>query len=222
MRHCGDMTYHVDKHVYLRLIETIAEHLKRLSYFKTGAVLIPKETLSALESDTTPVTFKAFYRALVSQGFLRVPEGATDEAPYVSRRSGGVTYYEFNCLRTVEEMRAFKDSLGMDGAQAIRVKNVMGVEFKMYKLGAPEDCVNLSYREGMLLDFLIKNQNNKFSREDIARVVDMPREKISETFSNLRKKIRRGLRFSRADVLKMLPTYEREFVVFVTDEEGLV
>lgn len=193
---------------YLKLVDLLCDHrLQELG--KTGATHIPQEEVQAIENE---FKLDKMFAALIADGVLDPFETEEGSRAFVLSDNDGVTEMVFNCLKSVEEMRAYRASLVIEGALGLQIDAHGGNFYEMYRNGH-DKRVRLSDREGELLSLLMEHANETLSRESVAERTQLTPKQVSDTLTAIRKKLE-SLGFSRSDVEEMLRPYTREGLMF--------
>lgn len=195
------------KPAFLKLIDLLRKHrLQELG--KTGLTHVSEEEVLGIENE---FKIRTMLNALIADGVLTPFETLHGLEPYIVEETDTRTLV-FNCLKTVEEIAAYRASLVIEGGLGVQIDEHGGSYYEVYRNGS-ESRERLSDREGTLLALLLEHANNPMPREDVARACDITPKQASDALNAIRKKMER-LGFSKDEVYQMLPTYARDGIVF--------
>lgn len=192
------------KNAYLILLDLIKKY--RIEEFgKIGLTRIPIAEIKAIQD----LKLETSIKVLANDRVLGPIKKDSGEVLYYCDNQSGLDILVVDCIKTAEEITTYKNSLIIEeGWSSVRIEQ-KGDCYILSKRDEARQSKKLSAKEGKLILLLMKPENSKKSREEIAKL-DNFRDKMQ--VSNLKNVIRRKLEaigFSREETEKIMPSYSR-------------
>lgn len=197
------------KIAYFDLLDLIIKYRKDEPLGKLGLTHIPKLELDAIRD----LKFETSIQVLHTDKILGSIQKKEKLLLYDIQKTGIVETIIFDCLKTAEDMIIYKNSLiveeGWPSIQVTPFNDPTGISsYIMRRRNLDNHTVDLSLNEGKIIVYLLKDNNMKNSRKEIAIDNNITVEQVSNFKNVIRKKLQ-DLGFSKEQAEEMLPTYNR-------------
>ncbi len=196
------------KEPFLLFLDLITEYRIDTFLGKTGLTYIPQSKLDEIPG----LELETYIKVLVKDKVLETIQKDDDALLWDKIDDNEGLKIIVDCMKSAEEIRVYKNSLNLkDGWASVRIDPPLvrgSTRYKMFKGGIVDKVVNLSQREGKLMEYLKNEDNRNKARMMIADELSLTESQISNLRSNLRRKLRK-LNFSEESISEMLPTYQR-------------
>lgn len=196
------------KKAYFDLLDLIIKYRIREPLGKLGLTHIPKSEVDAISG----LKFNTSFEVLHNDKIIGILKKGKKELLYDVVTQGKVEIVIIDCLKSAEDMVAYKNSLiveeGWPSVQVATLGTDASLRYEMCRRNGTGKKEGLSKKEGNLLTFLLKDNNLEKSRTEIARGMGWPSAKVS-TFKNSLKRKLKKLGFSQKQADEMMHTYKR-------------
>jgi hypothetical protein len=196
------------KKAYFDLLDLIIKYRIKEVMGKTGPTYIPKIEVK----DIIDLKFKTSLDVLYRDKILGTFKKDGNEIIFDEVEHEGQKTILFDCLKTVEEMGLYKNSLiveeGWPSVEVVVLGSDASLHYKIRRRNGSNKTEQLSNKEGDFLTYLLTNNNKEKSRKIIAKETKLSGDKISNFKNVIRRKLIK-LDFSKEEVEKMMPPYKR-------------
>jgi DNA-binding CsgD family transcriptional regulator len=196
------------KKAYFDLLDLIIKYRIHEPLGKLGLTRMPKSEVSAIPD----LKFNKSFEVLYNDKIIGILKKDKKELLYDIVMQDRLEIIIVDCLKSAEEMTAYKNSLIVEtGWPSVRVDS-LGDEgssrYEMRRRNGSGRMVELSNKEGVLLTFLLTENNLDKSREEVAAALHLTGARVSNFKNSLKRKLK-TLGFTAEETSVMMRTYQR-------------
>lgn len=196
------------KKAYFDLLDLIIKYRIKEPIGRVGLTHIPKTEVDSIQG----LKFESYVGYLIRDSVLDTIKKGKKSLTFEISKINDVNTIIVDCLKTVEEMTAYKNSLIVEkGWQSVQVTshgNGASLHFDMRRRNGSGDKVDLSNKEGKFVSYLLSGENIEKNRNEIAKGLGISAPKVSSFKNSIKRKLG-DLGYTEEETDDMLRTYKR-------------